>query len=80
MKEKTKNELKHIAQAALKSEYGFEPSMKDIVLLEAYGDGTYILFEVGGHEYSFNSRLMGSGYPFPESVWTGKGTIEKRTA
>ena len=72
MKNKTKAELKQIAQAALKSNYGFKPSLKEIVLLEAYGDGTYILFEVNENEYSFRGTKMTDG-----SVWVGKGTIEK---
>lgn len=72
MKNKTKNELKTIAQRALKVEYGFAPCKTDIILLEAYGDGTYILFEVSGNEYSFNSSLASDG-----SVLCYKGTISR---
>ena len=71
--ERTKNELKTIAQRALKAEYGFAPAKKDITLLEAYGDGTYILFEINGNEYSFNSSLASDG-----SVYCLKGNISKR--
>ena len=41
---KTKRELKQIVQTALKAEYGFKPTLKEITLLEATGDGTRILF------------------------------------
>ena len=74
MTEKTKQELRTIAKEALRSEYGFAPALKDIVLLEAYGDGTYILFEVKGNIYNFTSS-----YRFGEhnGVWCGKGTITR---
>jgi|GEM_PF-5467487 len=77
-KQKTNTQLKTIAQRALKSEYGFAPKLKDIVLLEAFGTGEYILFEINGQEYSFNSYMMGEGHPFPYSLWCGKGTITKK--
>lgn len=70
----TNTDIKKTAQAALRSEYGFSPSLKDITLLEASGDRTYILFRVAGHEYSFNSYKFHDG-----SVWVGSGTIEKRS-
>lgn len=54
---KTNKELKKLAQAALKNEYGFQPILKEITLLEANGDGTYILFEVDGHEYRLYTAL-----------------------
>lgn len=57
MKTKTKTELKKIAQAALKREYGFQPTLKEVTLLEADGDGTYILFEINGHEYRLYKAL-----------------------
>ena len=69
----TKAELRKIAQQALESEYGFAPSINKIVLLEANGEGTYILFSVKGKEYSFDSRILRDG-----TIWAGKGTIEKR--
>lgn len=73
----SKTELKKVAKSALKSEYGFTVAkLSDIVLLEACGDGTYILFEVNGNKYRFNSHLdVDRDYNF--TVWTGKGTIEK---
>lgn len=72
------NELKEVAQHALKSEYGFSPAKKDIVLLEASGDGTRILFSVRGNEYIFESVHRYCSDGFDLGVWTGKGTIEKR--
>ena len=72
---RTKIELKHIVSTALKSEYGFAPALNKIILLEAHGDGTYILSRVGVHEYRFDS------YSFPvgsdSTVWCGSGTIQK---
>ena len=44
--ELNKNELKKIAQIALKKQYGFQPALKNIVVLEATGDGSYILLEM----------------------------------
>ena len=73
MKTKTNTELKNIAKMALKSEYGFTVSkLSDITLLEADGDGLYILFEVNGNEYKFNSYTMGI-----HGLWVGKGTITR---
>lgn len=69
----TKAELRQIAQQALESEYGFAPAMSKITLLEANGEGTYILFSVKGKEYSFDSRILRDG-----TIWVGKGTVEKR--
>lgn len=72
---KTNRQLKEIAYIALKSEYGFAPNKKDIVLLEAAGDGTYLLFRVGAKQYRFNSYILDIGGM--ESVWCGSGTINK---
>lgn len=72
---KTQKELKHIAQEALKQEYGFMPKQNDITMLEACSDGTYILFHVNGIEYSFNSFIINGTY---DDVWAGAGTIERR--
>ena len=77
-KQLTKTELKKVVQTALKSKYGFAPSLRDIILLEATGTGEYILFEINGNEYVFNSHMMGESYPFPYSLWCGKGTITKK--
>ena len=70
----TKAELRKTAQMALKSEYGFAPSLDKIVLLEANRDGTYILFEVLGHEYKFDSYRESRF----NTVWVGNGTITRR--
>lgn len=67
----TNRQLKETAIAALKCEYGFAPIQKQVVLLEASEDRTYILFRVGKHEYRFSSYLFPDG-----SVWVGDGTIE----
>lgn len=59
----TKTELKKMAQKALKNEYGFEPALKDIILLEASWDGKYIMFQVGSKEYRFTSNIEYVGQP-----------------
>ncbi len=71
---KIKLNLNRTAQAALKSEYGFQPSLDSITLLEGSDDRTYIRFKVGSHEYAFYSCKWPDG-----SVWVGKGTIEKES-
>lgn len=75
MKELTKRQLQQIMVAALMNEYGFAPKCKDVILLEADGNGTYILAEVNRNVYSFNSD-----YRLDEEngVYTGKGTIDKK--
>ena len=69
---KTLRELEKIAQAALKSEYGFAPSLREISILGSNGDGTYMAFFVNLKYYRFDSYKMHDG-----SIWVGKGTIEK---
>ena len=55
----SKMDLKRIAKRELKKAYGFAPTLSEIVLLEASGDGEYVLFEVGGHEYDYsNGKLV----------------------
>ena len=77
----TKRELKHIAQQALDSEYGFAPKLSDITLLEANDNGLYILFSVRGKEYSFRSHYLsyGKGEDRINTIWVGSETIEKRS-
>ena len=72
----TKTELKAIVYEALKSEYGFGPKKSDIVLLEASGDGTYILFRIGSKQYKFDSYIMTSP-GVKGTIWVGSGTIER---
>ena len=67
----TKVELRKIAQAALKSEYGFAPALNKITLLETNWLN-YILFEVGDNNYKFHGRVLSDG-----TIWVGKGTITK---
>ena len=66
--------IKETAQEALYQEYGFKPPLKEITLLEADGDRTYIRFRVKKHVYEFESYTLYDG-----SVWVGSGTIEKRS-
>lgn len=67
----TDDMLQLLAQMALMGEYGFVPALSEITLLEASGDGTYILFRVKSHEYRFSSHLHNGG------VAICQGTIEK---
>ena len=45
--------IQMIAIQALDKKYGFTPSPQQVKLLESDGEGTYILFRVGEHEYHF---------------------------
>ncbi|MFQ7293357.1 MAG: hypothetical protein ACLRQ0_14195 [Monoglobales bacterium] len=58
MKELTNIQLQKRAVAALRKEYGFAPKCKDIILLEATGNGDYILFEVNSKVYSLNGNYI----------------------
>lgn len=58
MRELTNRQLQQHAAKALTNEYGFAPEYKDIVLLEADGNGSYILFEVNGKVYSLNGDYI----------------------
>ena len=58
MKNLTKLELKQIVKRVLANKYGFAPTLKAIVLLEATWDGEYILFEVNGHEYDYSKGKL----------------------
>ena len=64
MANKTKTELKKIAQRGLELKYGFAPTLNKINLLEAQSDGTYIMFHVNGIVYKFDSYTIEDG-----SVW-----------
>lgn len=50
----TKQELRRKAQSIMKREFGFAPTQKQIVLLEAMSDGSSILWSVGKKEYSWS--------------------------
>ena len=54
----TKRELKQEMKEALRKVYGFAPSLSEITLLEAAGDGQYILARIGKYEYSWDSHTM----------------------
>ena len=58
MKNVTKVELKRIVKRELKKAYCFAPTFKEIILLEATGDGEYILFEIGDHEYDYSKGKL----------------------
>lgn len=45
--------IKLTAAEALSKKYGFSPAPQQVTLLESDGEGTYILFRVGEHEYRF---------------------------
>lgn len=76
MKVKTNSQLKKIAIAALKAEFGFSPKTQSEITILAYeSDGTYILFDVCGKTYRFKSYAYG-GITAP-LVWTGAGTIAR---
>ena len=51
-------------------------SMNGITLLEANESGTYILFNVNGRAYRFESYIMSFEGAF-RAVWTGAGTISR---
>lgn len=73
MRERTKTQLKKQAQTTLNAKFGFTPKLSQIVLLEAYGDGTYILFEIAGKEkieYRINT------YKIYDSIWCGADVLE----
>ncbi len=65
------SQIKDTVIEALKVEYGFAPHKKDIILLEASYDRTYIMFEVRSKQYQFNSYDTGFG------IWCGEGTISR---
>lgn len=48
----TKSDLKTIVKHALQKEYGFSPSIKNIVLCEASWDGTWVVANINGNDYS----------------------------
>ena len=69
MKSLTKTELKRVAQYGLRVVYGFTVSkLSDIVLLEADGDGSYVMFEVNGHIYQVEKKR----------IWIGNGQSEDK--
>ena len=71
-----KQELRRIAQQALTNEFGFSPALNSITLLEANDAGTYILFNVNGRGYRFESYIMSFDDAF-RPVWVGAGTISR---
>lgn len=76
MKIYSNTELKKIAKAALRNEYGFAPASTNITLLEASSDGTLIRFKVDDKEYLFESyQIVIDGKP--ATIWIGEGTITK---
>lgn len=53
MKTINTDQIKLTAANALNDKYGFGPVYQQVILLESDGEGTYILFRVGEHEYRF---------------------------
>lgn len=51
----TKKEMRRKAQEIMKKEFGFAPTQKQIVLLEASSDGSSIMWGVGKKEYSWSA-------------------------
>ena len=51
-----KDIMKKTVQNVLCDEYGFHPTMKQIVLLEGSDDLCYIRFRVGTHEYVYDGE------------------------
>ena len=47
-----------IATQALHEKYGFCPATEQVKLLESDGEGTYILFRVGEHEYRWEDGVL----------------------
>ena len=76
IKEVGKTEFNHACkatmQSALNSTYGFAPALKDIKLLEASGDRTYILARIGNREYRFDSYICDSR---TGSIWIGDDPV-----
>ena len=68
-------ELRYIVKSALKNEYGFEPTLRDTIILESNETGTYILFRVNGRHYKFLSKFV--TIEGIKTIWTGNGTIKK---
>ena len=50
--------LQVIAIEALNNKYGFCPAPQQVTLLESDGEGTYILFRVGEHEYRCDNGMI----------------------
>ena len=50
--------LQMIAIQALYKKYGFCPAPEQVKLLESDGEGTYILFKVGEHEYRCDNGMI----------------------
>lgn len=76
MKSITKTEMKQIMRNALEAEYGFAPAISKITLLEASGDGTYIMASINGKEYQFHSHIC-TQRGLEGTVWCGSGTITR---
>ena len=49
----TQREMTRKAQSIMKEHFGFAPAQKQIILLEATGDGSTILWKVGSKEYDY---------------------------
>lgn len=72
---RSKKDIRHILQSALKSEFGFAPALSEITIFKSLPDGTHALFLVDGREYRFDSYTSNIGGM--ETVWVGAGTIRR---
>lgn len=62
----TKQELRRKAQSIMKKEFGFAPTQKQIVLLEATSDGSSIMWGVGNKEYSWSDAHISANGKYVE--------------
>lgn len=72
------NNAKKTVQVALRSEYGFKPSLNDIVIISSKEEENRTVkadFMVNGKHYKFDSYIMYVGKV--ATVWCGSGTITK---
>lgn len=72
---RSKQNIKQIVQCALKSEFGFAPTLSAITLHKSFPDGTHALFVVSDKKYRFDSYTITVGGL--ETVYVGPGTIRR---
>lgn len=72
---RSSQDIKHIVQCALKSEFGFAPALSAITLYRSLPDGSHVLFVVNDKKYRFDSYTITVGGV--ETVYVGAGTIRR---
>lgn len=70
---RSNQEIKHILQCALQSEFGLAPALSAITVYKSLPDGTHVLFVVNDKKYRFDSYATNIGGMEP--VWVGKGPL-----